>query len=163
MIVITLNCDAAFIVNVFGGKNNVVMLISRLIIEEFEYNVICDSTLFYFSTIYFTNYSLWAKRLLYTFLGFIFAVSYVAISNVRILTGLCFVGTPPPLSGGIRLGYFHAYRMRPVSTSICEGTKVVPYGIVNFIFWNNEHLFMWLYPVLAFYILQCDGNAISNP
>ena len=70
------------------------MLISKSIIEEFEYNIICDSTLFYFSTIYFTNYSLHAKRLLYTFLDSIFAVSYVAPSPVKILTGLCFVGTP---------------------------------------------------------------------
>jgi len=74
------------------------MLISKSIIEEFEYNIICDSTLFYFSTIYFTNYSLWAKRLLYTFLGSIFAVYYVALSPVRIFTGEFFVGTPAPLS-----------------------------------------------------------------
>ena len=124
LIVITLNCDATFIVNVFGGKNNVVMLISKSIIEEFEYNIICDSTLFYFSTINFTNYSLRAKRLLYTFLGSIFAVSYIAISIVRILTGLCFLGTPPPLSGGFRLGYFHAYRVQPVSTSMNDIRRI---------------------------------------
>ena len=100
------------------------MLISKSIIEEFEYNIICDSTLFYFSTIYFTNYSLWAKRLLYTFLGSIFAVYYVALSPVRILTGLCFVGTPPPLSGGFRLGYFHAFRVRPVPTSTVHPWKI---------------------------------------
>ena len=118
LLYIMIAIDVISIINYhIGGKNNVVMLISKSIIEEFEYNIICDSTLFYFSTIYFTNYSLWAKRLLYTFLGSIFAVYYVALSPVRILTGLCFVGTPPPLSGGFGLGYFHAFRVRPVSTS----------------------------------------------
>ena len=117
LLLIIIAIDVISIINYhIGGKNNVVMLISKSTIEEFEYNIICDSTLFYFSTIYFTNYSLWAKRLLYTFLGSIFAGYWTAISIVRILTGLCFVGTPPPLSGGFRLGYFHAYCVRPVST-----------------------------------------------
>ena len=115
-----------------GGKNNVVMLISKSIIEEFEYNIICDSTLFYFSTSYFTNYSLWAKKLLYTFLVSIFAVYWIAISIVRILTGLCFVGTPPPLSGGFRLGYFHAYRVRPVSTRISKTFGFFTFVISHF-------------------------------
>ena len=118
LLLIIIAIDVISIINYhIGSKNNVVMLISKSIIEEFEYNIICDSTLFYFSTIYFTNYSLRAKKLLYTFLGSIFAVYLIPISIVRILTGLCFVGAPPPLSGGFRLGYFHAYRVRPVSTS----------------------------------------------
>ena len=71
-----------------------VMLISKSILEEFKDNSYSDSTLFYFSTHYCTNYSLRTKRLLYTFLGSIFAVCYVALSPVRIFTGLCFVGTP---------------------------------------------------------------------
>ena len=53
-----------------------------------------------------------------TFLDSIFAVYRIALCPVRILTGLCFVGTPPPLSGGFGLGYFHAFRVRPVSTSL---------------------------------------------
>ena len=37
-------------------------------------------------------------RLRHTFLDSIFAVYRIALCLVRILTGMCFVGTPPPLS-----------------------------------------------------------------
>ena len=37
-------------------------------------------------------------RSCHTFLDFIFAVYRIALCPVRILTGMCFVGTPPPLN-----------------------------------------------------------------
>ena len=86
------------IVNHIGGKTNV-MLISKLILQR-NSNIILFVIPVYFIYLRYIlriiNYGHF--RVCYTFLGSIFAVCYVALSPVRILTGLCFVGTPPPLS-----------------------------------------------------------------
>ena len=64
---------------------------------------------------------------------------------------LCFVGTPPPLSGGFGLGYFHAYRVRPVLTRLNTyfhrvGVWIVNLSPINY-FENGFYRFV-VYPII---------------
>ena len=100
MIIITLDCNDTFIVNVFGGKNECDLDFKFDSKRNLKIIVIVIPVYFIYLRIISRIVHYGHFRGCHTFLDSIFAVYRIALCPVRILTGMCFVGTPPPPQRG---------------------------------------------------------------